>query len=65
MRNLSPQVHLVTTYHPRRWEDMLLRCSLDADASGVSDWCSAAPINYIFFFYLNGPLAQLVRALGP
>ena len=49
MRNLSPQVHLVTTYHPRRWEDMLLRCSLDADASGVSDWCSAAPINYIFF----------------
>lgn len=34
MRNLSPQVHLVTTYHPRCWEDMLLRCSLDAERLG-------------------------------
>ena len=27
-------MHLVTTYHPRCWEDMLLRCSLDAERLG-------------------------------
>ena len=34
----SSQVDLVTTYHPRCWEDMLLRCSLTADAVGASGW---------------------------
>ena len=34
MRNLSPQVHLVMTYHPRGWEDMSSRCSLDAERLG-------------------------------
>ena len=29
-----PQVYLMTTYHPRCWEDMLLRCSLDAERLG-------------------------------
>ena len=31
MRNLSPQVHLVTICHPRCWEELLSRCSLDAE----------------------------------
>ena len=36
MRNLSPQVYLATTHYLRCWEQLSLRCSLDADASGVS-----------------------------
>ena len=31
------QVHLATTRHRRCREELSLRCSLDADASGVSD----------------------------
>ena len=64
MWNLSPQVHLLMTYHPRCWEDMLSRCILDAERLGQvrsgAHHFSAASV----FFYLNGPLAQLVRALG-
>ena len=35
-KNINTQVYLATTRHRRCREELLLRCSLDADASGVS-----------------------------
>ena len=85
-------MHLVTTYHPRCWEDMLSRCSLDAERLGRvrsgAHRFSAASFYYgdvnssnlkrhendkrlavlrctghvpTQAFYMQGPLAQLVR----
>ena len=48
---LLPQVYLVATYHPRCWEDMLLRCSLDADAFGASDWEERCTNQLHHFYY--------------
>lgn len=53
MRYLSPQVHLVATYHPRCWEELLLRCSLVADAIGVNNGYSAITVSYIIFIVIN------------
>ena len=36
-KDIKTQVHLATTCHRRCREELSLRCSLDADASGVSD----------------------------
>ena len=36
-KDINTQVHLATTRHPRCWEELSSRCSLDADASGASD----------------------------
>ena len=36
-KDINTQVHLATTRHLRCREELSLRCSLDADASGVSD----------------------------
>ena len=45
------EVYLVTTYHPRCWEDMLLRCSLDEDSFGASDWDECCTNQLHHFYY--------------
>lgn len=48
---LLPQVYLVSTYHPRCWVGRLVRCSLDEDSFGASDWDERCTSQLHHFYY--------------